>query len=140
MPDTLHARLRAAVEERLAAARAATPGPWRWSPNYGDPYVADAGGIPVAPPPIQSPDAEFIAANDPAATVRRCEALLRVVERHAPEVDRQWGPKTDPKTGELADAVVDEYCRWCIDGGHSQWPCPDIRDLAAGEGIEVGDG
>jgi hypothetical protein len=88
MSVDLHARLSAAIRERLEVARAAT------SRDH-------VGGRFYGPPD--------------AATIRRCEALLRVVERHVPE------PGQHP-----------DFC------GHDkhQMPCPDIRDLAAGEGIE----
>ena len=137
MPDDLHARLTAALRARLDVARAATPGPWaiwRDLDHQGFYTVGDEAGVipegqqmaegecnPTAHVYVEW-DARFIAANDPATEIRRAEALLRVVERHA-------------------RATVAGVCDWC---SNDQWvaraPCPDIRDLAAGEGIEVGDG
>lgn len=70
-----------------------------------------------------------IAANDPATEIRRVEALLRVVERHAPEYDMAVRAITPHCAAHLAPA-------W---GDRQPWPCDDIRDLAAGEGIEVGE-
>jgi hypothetical protein len=55
-------------------------------------------------------EANHIALHDPADAVRRYEADLRRLERHAPEND------------------------WC---DISSWPCWEIQDLAASLGIEV---
>jgi hypothetical protein len=150
MADDLHARLSAAIRARLEVARAtATPGLWTAHGLDMDPWVADEGGSPVASftqafseglIPLDVEDARHIAANNPAATIRRCEALLRVVERHAPE----------PHPSPTRPGVI--QCGYCAEQCHSRsglgcdtpadavWPCLDIRDLAAGEGIEVGDG
>lgn len=136
MPDDLHALLVSSLTARLERARAATPGPWaiwRDLDHQGFFTVGDEAGIipegqqmtegecnPTAHVYVE-PDAAFIAANDPAAEIRRVEALLRVVERHAPEVVTYAG------------GVVNTECREC----EAVWPCPTIRDLASGEGIEV---
>lgn len=125
MPD-LHARLTAALQARLEVARAATPGPWTCvvMPDSERRIRNDDGATVLAVPKgaIADEDIDHFAANDPATEIRRVEALLRVVERHA-------------------RATVAGVCDWC---SNDQWvaraPCPDIRDLAAGEGIEVGDG
>lgn len=149
MPDTLHARLRAVYEERLAVARAATEGPW-WSDESDDAWrlhgvafmvpaqgaireqvvnkqilKAPKRGTPYAEYWPDPADAAFILANDPAATILRCEALLRVVERHRP-VKARGGP-----VGWESDRIACDAC------APTRWPCPDIRDLAAGEGIEL---
>ena len=84
MTDTLHDRLKAELDRRLAVARAATPGPWTWddddmdeSIGAGDPdspdviliyshYGADDSGIPLG-----RHDGSYIALHDPADAIRR---------------------------------------------------------------------
>lgn len=170
MPDTLHARLRAVYEERLALAYAAsatsegttpTGEHWRWECGTCDTTV-DIDPVVMLDEFLQCPrcetvgvdlrsveqyqtqhvgelphmithgseemrpvDAAFIVANDPAAVIARCEALLRVVERHRP-VKARGGP-----VGWESDRIACDAC------APTRWPCPDVRDLAAGEGIEV---
>lgn len=130
MLDDLHARLVAALRARLEVARAATPGPWTWGPidltRSGKLALTGPGMQPVVKAASadlwpSTFDATFIAANDPATEIRRVEALLRVAERHVPPVMIGNAPAV---------------CDFCIDAGITDWPCPDIRDLAAGEGIE----
>ena len=134
MPD-LYSLLVASLTARLERARAATPGPWNeggigdygWSVHFdgGDPV--NLRGVETEDDEQGKADAAFIAANDPATEIRRVEAALRVVARHVPtSVHYEPG-----------------CCAWCCDHdgqGLMPYPCDDIRDLAAGEGIEVGDG
>lgn len=98
MPDTLHTRLLAALDERLERARAATPGPWIVDdPNGGDhlPFWMVINDAFVNPPTDdETPwlavevhtgvegDARHIAANAPDVEIRRVEALRRVVAEY----------------------------------------------------------
>ncbi|HEX6968919.1 MAG TPA: hypothetical protein VF174_08955 [Micromonosporaceae bacterium] len=107
--NDLHTRLVAALQARLERARAA-----KLRTGW---YPADWLCRETEMPPT---DGVFIAANDPATEIRRVEALLQVVERHAPEV----------VTYALGDENVE--CHECAES----YPCWDIRDIAAGEGIE----
>jgi uncharacterized protein DUF6221 len=67
MADDLHTRLRAAVEERLAVARAADQDVARWYAtdikDHGEPEVG-----------------AFIALHDPADAIRRYEAGLKLLD------------------------------------------------------------
>lgn len=70
-------------------------------------------------------DMAFIAANDPATVLRRCERDEKVLERHKPDGD--WCAT----------------CRGVSDGYPHEatwvrWPCPDFLDLAAEFGITEG--
>lgn len=107
-PADLHTRLLAALDARLERARAQAR---IWA------APCDECGY--------APDAE----------TRRVEALRRVVERHAPDVD--WPNSTYPEDQRKA---ICPYCRDPLDDDVVVfYPCPDISDLAAGEGIEVGE-
>lgn len=108
--DTLHARLRAAVEQRLSVARAAGGAPWGL--RFG--HLGYVGA--------------HIAANDPAAVIRQCEALLRVagLAEEANNIDE--GLDLAKRVG-VRDLVAEPLIGDLI-----------VRVLAAGEGIEVGDG
>jgi hypothetical protein len=126
----LHERLVAALRARLEVARAL--GGETWYPAF----YSSMDEWRVRDRRTQEPRAEvvdddsaerraqFIVANDPATEIRRVEALLRVVERHAPQIydeeHQLWN------------------CAWCSDyyDQYPVYPCKDIRDLAAGEGIE----
>ncbi|HEY6107627.1 MAG TPA: DUF6221 family protein [Gemmatimonadales bacterium] len=103
----LHSRLSAAVRERRQQAEAATKGPWRHDPGKrwlppGVPAGTYPGEEFVGAGPLKAPlcvaatgresdmqamlDAAFIAANDPATVLRRCERDEKVLERHRPVV------------------------------------------------------
>jgi len=144
MTDTLHDRIRAAVEERKRVAEAATPGPWYWDQEgeWGDrgprlsssgkqeryesplgsgqwheydPSVVSGFGYDAWGLNVDDADAAHIALNDPARIIRDCERDLRVLERHK--------PSPDPED--------DGVCEWCMDY-HDQYPtypCDEIREL-----------
>lgn len=100
-PDTLHDRLRAEIDRRLAVAKAATPGPWRWGPidvtksgkralycalqkpftpgMWPGAVVLKAAEADVYP---STADAEHIALHDPADAVRRYEGNLDLLSRY----------------------------------------------------------
>lgn len=136
-PDTLHDRLEAEINRRLAVARAATPGPWKarteypqtvTSPTYGpDSSDEDSWVISAALTHRPGPDATHIALHDPADAVRRYEGELQVLERHRPEPD------------DCFDSGA--HCAWCrapSDAFHDiQWPCAEIKSLAHRLGVKV---
>ena len=121
MTDNLHDRIRAALDQEEALALAATPGPWvsygdRSAPYYGedDPPPPDYWRVAVDDERAHldaeyAADAEYVAAQDPARTLRRIEADRRVLARHV-ALDKMW-------------------CTYC--GPMWIWPCGDVRDLAA---------
>jgi hypothetical protein len=146
--DTLHARVRAAVEHRLALARAASPGNpegdtwttggyvgWLIEDQEGDPVVYDEGAL-------TETQTAHIAANDPASIIALCEGALRILDRHRPVlVDERH---IDAQT----DWLGRHYCASCP-AGHSAYglpptwyPCPDALALAAMFGVpeEASDG
>jgi hypothetical protein len=67
-------------------------------------------------------EVRHIVHNDPAATIRRCEADKRTVERHN-QVDHSVP---------FADYQFD-YCATC----RELMPCPDMLDRAASYGVDV---
>ncbi|MEV0164353.1 DUF6221 family protein [Nonomuraea fuscirosea] len=124
--DELITFMRARLDEDERGARDATPGPWSYDPGKewydGDDFVTmtngqefvgygglspfrgavcitgDAGHVQSAK------DAEYIAAHDPARTLRETEARRRTLARHAPAAPTEAGRRTvgrhgyDPQT------------------------------------------
>lgn len=134
--DDLHSRLISSLQAQLEVAKAARGERWERGAD-GWIYGADSADVIWAPGgQTNTPDTvgTHLLANDPASTIRKIEALLRVVQRHEHTQHQVWGPNYDPDTGELRDAEVDTECAVC---GYVNDVCPDLRDLAAGEGIEV---
>lgn len=150
----LHTRIREALQERIRIANlaASESGRWSWEHSIGemcnDPtcpggVLLDAaedgrtiGGrhvgtvvMEVHGYDIHEPwqGAAHIAANDPASTIRRAEAGLRTLDRHAPEVVTYAGEVVT-----YAGGLENVECRAC----NQTCPCEDVRDLADGEGIE----
>ncbi|WP_435610041.1 DUF6221 family protein [Streptomyces sp. C10-9-1] len=96
-PD-LVAFLRARLDEDEQAARAATPGPWRWRQEHGEPwepaeggwldysgeYIAGADDRATLFGPGMTPhaDAVHIARHDPARALRDVEAARVVIEQY----------------------------------------------------------
>jgi hypothetical protein len=120
--DTLHTHLRTVIEERLTIARVALS-----MANVGNTYRWRAELM------ILNEFVAFVFQHDPADAVRRYEADLRRLERHAPSPQLHY------------DEVV---CDYCYDLCHSRsglmcdtpdapWPCDEIKDLAASLGVEV---
>lgn len=137
MTDDLHTTLRAAVQARLALARAATPGPWTTPYREHDVgwLVHNARGteyamtIAVMHSVDSEADAKHIAANDPGTVIRGCERDLRVLERHR-SVDGM---------GKYRD--VGEYCDQCsrLSQIGEMYPCPDVLDMAQAYNVSVDD-
>lgn len=72
------------------------------------------------------------------AMLRRVAADRRTIERHTPVDRTRWG---------WSPGVYCEYCDelchsesglGCLTPFDAPWPCPDVRDLAGGYGVEVG--
>lgn len=88
--------------------------------------------------------AAFIAANDPPTVLRSVAADRRVLERHAPFVNKEWvgvnallehGTDTKPEVRSQDGFWVETRCRGCemwtnVGDSNYPWPCDDIRDLA----------
>src|SRR5690242_10617954 len=114
MATDLAARLRAVVEERLAVARAATPGPWRaqgfvngeqgWWVIARQAFEIASVGADLG----DCENAEHIALNDPADAILACERDLWVLDQH------RW-----------VAAGVNCGCdlAMCSCGEHVPWPC-----------------
>ncbi len=130
---TLHDRIRAVVEERLATARAAChdgSGRWHQRASFEDnsewlsPRVDDENDDVVVydeGSPTES-EAAHIAANDPADAILSAEHALSVLDRHT---------STD----------LDAYrygitCSGCPNSAVS-WPCIEMRELATRWRVEV---
>lgn len=137
MPD-LHSRIATEIDRRLAVARAATPGPWERIWAFSTHFVVPGPGVEGFTAgvnvsrlkPTQQADAEHIALNDPADSIRRLEAASRVLNRHRNDLG-------DCTT--CCDQVDDEDSdgnRYSIPSTVS-WPCADILDLAASLGLDT---
>jgi hypothetical protein len=112
---TLHERITAAVEKRLAVAQAAET-------DWVTVGVATTGE-----PPFAAADdiVTFIADNGPARIIRDCRRDLKVLARHRPTADIEGrGPFYN--------------CRWC--SAPVPRHCAEIRDLAEAYEIGVDDG
>jgi Family of unknown function (DUF6221) len=85
-------KLLAAIEAKEAKARTAIPGPWRVERETGDvtPYwnvVTDEGYLMADSDSEESPNAHFIAHNDPASVLRMCSAHRDIVEHAQSALD-----------------------------------------------------
>lgn len=135
-PTTLHDRLRAELDRRLAVARAATPGPWRVDPTAtvvphlrhwngpGSSGVCAAELELIWRGVVANEDAWHIALHDPADAIRRYVGELEVLERH---------------NGYVIPAGHGHYsgrpnCNVC---NGMEWPCREIRSLASRLGVNV---
>lgn len=105
--NDLHSRLVSSLTARLDRARAAT----RFWPGVRVESATRA-------------EEDYVLANDPVAEIRRVEATLRVVQRHAPCSDCN---------GDGGDYVHATMCHACAEVGEY---CGLVLALAAGEGIE----
>lgn len=131
MTTTLLDRLTAAIDEDERIARDATPGPWRVdNVDYPESIVNDDYEHPVAGGRWGDEatifervgDAFHIARQDPKATLLRCAADRKIVERHSKR------GKSVLRNGEFID-----YCAYC----QQPIPCPDLRDLALAHDLTV---
>lgn len=102
--DDLVQWLRAQLDEDERTARAATPGPWEWRHEYGEPWqpVADGwldySGEHISAPgdratlfgPGMTPhaDAVHIARHDPARVLREIDAKRQVITKYTAAVER----------------------------------------------------
>jgi hypothetical protein len=129
--DDLIAFLRARLDEDEEAARAATPGPWEWKHEHGEPwqprpdgwldysgeYLAAADGKSTLFGPGMTPhaDADHIARHDPSRTLREVEAkrvLIADYERFIAERRRMMGgwdsyPEPSPVLAAFAAVYAD---------------------------------
>lgn len=145
MPDLSH-RVRAAIEETIRIARNATPGPWAYhSSRYRVVALPKELGVATQRDyhgPLLDSDGVHIAHNDPEATLRRCEADLRTLDRHQAgypgEVEYSYHWEKAQPSGEMVEVrnvEPDEpyYCETCGEF----WPCPEFSDRAAAYGVPV---
>lgn len=135
-PDTLHDRIRAEIDRRLAVARAATPGPWKaggigdygWTVQFPNHDGWSNMGVETEDNEQGKADAEHIALHDPADAVRRYEGELEVLERHRPVQERD----------NLGPVVICAY-EWGDSDGYMvryDW-CPEVKALAHRLGVSV---
>lgn len=131
MPD-LHDWISQQIDEREALAEACPP--WPWTFDADEDAVLAADGIQVADvfalsSRQQRAIGEFIAVNDPAATLRRCAADRKIVELHC--------------YGDDPDITYEPYaCRGCgySDMGYLVDHCNDCETLLAlAEGYGITD-
>lgn len=128
MTTTLLDRLTAAIDEDERIAREATPGPWTadaW-------YVTSDTGTPVVEPGgcgeggVDPRDEQHIARQNPKATLIRCDADRKTVQRHAPV----QGPIR----------TLCATCHHVTPNGYAmrvEWPCPTLLDRAAAYDLTV---
>lgn len=135
----LHSRIRTELDRRLAIARGAEPGPWEVGPTFGAldnrVYVRQAGDLvdsigtcvfagQVTNMPRFRATAAFIAAHNPSDAILRYTRDLAVLERHALS-------RSSASHAFCAPGCQGGDCSRC----GSEYPCPDIHDLAESLGI-----
>lgn len=113
-PDTLRARLRAELDQRLAVARRAEAE----SKQY-ETWVDETWRFLAAMPPHMG---AHIALHDPADAIRRYEGELQVLQQHT------WSDRDKWRYGIT--------CNGCPNSAAS-WPCPEIRSLAGRLGVSA---
>lgn len=147
-PDrqNLHERLRAELDRRLAVAKAATPGPWSADPTgtvCADADLVDDTLAPIGQGPQEvaecyreerrgerADNAAHIALHDPADAIRRYDGELEVLERHAPNQDRDCRTCLYDTLQTYQDMPI---------ANRENWPCDEIRSLASRLGVNVDD-
>ncbi len=122
-PDQLLVAIRSRLDEWERLARAAESATWhaKEPDAFGCRVVSISFEVGHVTASILSGNAEHIAAHDPASTLRQVEGYRRVLARHTP---------CDGRHG-LVDHPI--ACHTCSDRG----PCPTLRDLAFGLGIDT---
>lgn len=160
----LYEQIRTAVTERLKLAEAArsngAPGGWQFDDSGSDgPCVHTGAGtwdadildatwhcddeLDGCPEEARAyiREGRFIAANDPAFTVRACRADLARLEDHKPVPAVYFDPEFIPvEVLERLASSVEPLC-----AGHGAlvldpdavWPCVEIKRMAGVYGIEV---
>lgn len=131
--------LRQAHARAEELARAATPDPWTvhpydWTSSFdasiGHYFEADVvGGGHEGGGVVDMADAEFIAANSPAAVLRRITAGRAILAEHRLV-------KTQGYDGH--GAAVFDACRVCGRGGYTPGPCRTVLLLAEAWGWTEG--
>lgn len=149
-------RLRAALDRAEEIARAATPGPWWDSPAQSAPshHTIRGGGRPAEkgrPGDVRSvasfdrrtsnrsADIAFIVANDPAAVLRTVAAHRKILDRHRPlhrEIAwtvTEYAGVPDEAYGEIevCERCVPKHSHFSSRSSVPEYPCDDVRDLAA---------
>lgn len=131
MPD-LHDWISQQID--AAEQRSQACPPWPWTFDADEDAVLAADGIQVADAFAlssrqQRAIGEFIAANDPAAALRRCAADRKILARH----------RVEPTYGRDVWATA---CASCGTEGYADDPatenindCPELLDLAEGYGL-----
>jgi hypothetical protein len=142
--DELLTWLTAQIDTDERVAQAATAGPWWHNPGkawlgpeafekydrskgeefvgYGDsPFSGCVAATGPASHAQSMADAEHVARQDPARTLRAVAAKRRILERHTPHGMGDCRVCTAPHWGVLV-------CNHCYG---QAWPCPDVLDLVA---------
>ncbi|WP_435601336.1 DUF6221 family protein [Streptomyces sp. C10-9-1] len=140
-PD-LVAFLRARYDEDEQEARAATPGPWRWRQEHGEPWEpeeggwldysgeyisgADDSGTLFGPGMTPHADAVHIARHDPARVLREIDAKRQLVNVHGRPHE------CIALTGSGERSVVDgqPWELWEPEHTSDHGPCTTLRLLA----------
>jgi hypothetical protein len=131
----LHAWITQQVDRVQALAEAATPGPWEGVVDHHQRGVVDASVWAdklgyyivekISSGERHEADAHHIGANDPAATLRRCEADRRILARH----------RLDTPVGAFPSCAGCGNDDWGLPNVENLNDCPELLDLAHAHGI-----
>ncbi|WP_435279301.1 DUF6221 family protein [Streptomyces sp. 1222.5] len=140
MPD-LHGWITQQIDHTEAIALDATPGPWHvtkydWPSDFDAGIGTSLGEVDVVGHGYEGGgvehvrDACHIAAHDPAAVLRRCEADRRILARHTIDPDVHYEPacKGCATYGDQELPYVDNLndCRELLDLGYAHGLTPEI--------------
>lgn len=120
MPDGLVAFLRDCLDEDEAAARRAPDARW-FVPEWDDSsvYLSGTGAAPLLRGIAGSTAAAHAAQHQPTRVLAEVEAKRRIVRLHTPHLV------------ETIDPDGQEHHGWFCDRDDDEWPCADLRALAA---------
>src|ERR1700753_1872025 len=130
MSEDLAGRVLAAIDAVADLARTAPAGAWR-ADQYECCVVSDEAGAMIETGSLGYSDTRkalvrYVVAQQPAATLIRCEADRRTVERHSRVGQADWMDMGG------SQAMIRRYCAGC---GQAM-PCPDLLDRAKVYGVE----
>ncbi|MCX5176750.1 DUF6221 family protein [Streptomyces virginiae] len=132
MPD-LHEWISQKIDAAEQRAQACPPWPWTFDADWEEVKAAD--GIVVADVFALSgrqlrATGEFIAANDPAAALRRCTADRKILARH--NVNPAWADWPSQAVA-CYGCGVESDCDWPVTENIND--CPELLDIAEGYGL-----
>lgn len=145
-PTDLHSALVAKVTEYLNIAEAAERGPWaiRRVPPYTDPLLLRGEEDVIGTVNVEHEEQAHIAAHDPSWAIRSHRQALETLNRHHPELQREWvppqyapnppGPAIETRPAHMWEHWVCDGCDIWTNMGEAQREyenCPEVAGVRA---------